>query len=209
MLRQLTRLLLVAVFFGGVGSVNAALLGTVVADGRQWQQPLNFANTTWFEITQVCTVAGYCDGSLSGIDLTGWRWAEDGDVRSLVNYLIGYELIAPSDNSSRDCYPCIESVYASDFDFFTFAPDHYAIMGRVTGGAPGPSSDIALVQYWTGAQAHRSSIILEEPFRKDRAQGYVGAWFYREVSLPSVIPLFGLALAALGVLRSRNGATHS
>lgn len=195
------RLLLVLVFVGWVGNASAALMDTVLADGKLWQQPLSFANTTWFEITEVCTVSGYCNGSLSGIDLTGWRWAEDGDIRSLVNYFAGSELLAPTDNFTRDCYSCIESIYDSEFDFFAFDTDHSALMGRLTGGAPSSNSRIALVQYWTGTEADRSNIVLEEPFSKDRVESYVGAWFYREVPAPATIPLFAIALAGLGCAR--------
>ena len=125
-------------------------------------------------------------------------------MNSLVNYFAGYELLRPQDNITRDCYSCIKSIYDSEFNFFDFDNfpidiDHWALLGRMRGGAP--TSNLVVVQYWTGAEVDRSSITVGTSFRKDRVESYVGAWFYREVPTPATIPLFAIALAGLACMR--------
>ena len=54
----------------------------VRANGKEWIQPAIFANISWESINDVCpATTGICDGSLAGINMTGWTWASARSAR--------------------------------------------------------------------------------------------------------------------------------
>jgi len=59
---------------------------SVVKDGIEWLQPLDFAGYSYDQVAEICP-NGVCSGSLpdSGIDLTGYRWASVYDLIPLFN----------------------------------------------------------------------------------------------------------------------------
>ena len=57
---------------------------SVIRDGKDWLQPVDFTNLSWDDVNAVCP-AGACAGTLNGIDVTGYFWASAGDVNALIN----------------------------------------------------------------------------------------------------------------------------
>jgi hypothetical protein len=75
----------------------------ITVNGKQWAQAGFFLNLTWDQINAVCP-AGKCkdNGSLNGIDMTGWTWASIDDVKALFNVYIGYDALGPEADSFDD-----------------------------------------------------------------------------------------------------------
>jgi hypothetical protein len=56
------------------------------ATGRTWRQVSDLKNWSWTELASVCNVStGACTGSLGSVNVAGWTWASDQDVRELWN----------------------------------------------------------------------------------------------------------------------------
>ncbi len=65
---------------------TAALAQPVIKDGKEWLQPKDFVNLTWYDVAQVCDpVTGLCDGTLGSTDVTGYTWASVDEVSGLFN----------------------------------------------------------------------------------------------------------------------------
>lgn len=58
--------------------------------GKEWLQVNRFLNTSWNQIAAICPTDGVtpCSGSIAGTDLTGWVWASQSDVRTLMSYWV-------------------------------------------------------------------------------------------------------------------------
>lgn len=63
---------------------------TVIIDGKEWLQPVDFVNYSFLEVLLLCPNR-VCSGTLPGsmIDLTGFTWASSEDVQSLFNIYQG------------------------------------------------------------------------------------------------------------------------
>lgn len=71
---------------------------TVRVNDTLWAQVSLFEGVTWHAANDVCPGPdGVCTGSLAGIDVTGWTWANGGEVASLLNDFLGTELGAAAD----------------------------------------------------------------------------------------------------------------
>lgn len=58
---------------------------SIMANGKEWAQPLTFINLSWEQIDEVCPPVhglSLCKGQLNGVDLRGWRWATSAEVKS-------------------------------------------------------------------------------------------------------------------------------
>jgi hypothetical protein len=66
----------------------------VMADGKEWAQPVLFRNLSWNQINAVC-FGGPCvaGGILNGHDMTGWTWASATELLTLFEF---YGFKAPS-----------------------------------------------------------------------------------------------------------------
>lgn len=56
---------------------------SIIANGKEWAQPLTFVNLSWEDIYEVCPPVhglNLCKGQLNGVDLRGWRWATTAEV---------------------------------------------------------------------------------------------------------------------------------
>ena len=80
------------IVFGLIAAFTAADVyadPVLLPDGNYWQQPADFLNVGWNEVEQVCPVInnGACSGFLNGIDLTGWTFASNSEVRQAIDSL--------------------------------------------------------------------------------------------------------------------------
>ena len=164
---------------------RAPILDTVFApDGREWAQPVHFGGLSWQDIEAVCPqlADGVCTGSLNGWDMTGWIWADAGDVSALFNaYGLDPSLAYPYRQSSMTCESEWLPSVRSDGWILTF---HYSnnevLMGfvREMSGSQG-------VWLYVGAL----TFVPDCPFSLDEAYflfeevyqpyQYVGGFFYR------------------------------
>lgn len=83
MVKYIGKLFVILLFTCWAGSAKAAV---VTLNGVEWQQPDSFDSSSWNDISAVCDyISGACNGSLHGIDLTGWTWASVDDLNDLFN----------------------------------------------------------------------------------------------------------------------------
>lgn len=73
--------------------VAATPLPPIQVEGNLWLQPIDFLGFTWEEVHAVCDPM--CNGSLGGVDLSGWNWANTEDLNALFNYYIGSPEMGP------------------------------------------------------------------------------------------------------------------
>lgn len=93
-------------------NVSAASLQTALSlHGLQWAQ---IADTRDFYIPDVYEVCGNtgaaCSGTVNGQDLTGWRWASQNEVNTLISDFFAIDYTAPENLALNT---------ASWFDYFT------------------------------------------------------------------------------------------
>ena len=56
--------------------------------GQEWRQLTDTVAVSWTQVAQICPTDGIspCSGRLGGIDVTGWTWANQSQVRELFGY---------------------------------------------------------------------------------------------------------------------------
>lgn len=102
-------------------------LATVVADGKEWAQPIQLGALSWDEISAACP-AGVCTGVLNGYDMTGWTWATVDDMNSLFNSYIGTPELGPGPDSTSDSTPPLEwaaQMYSEGWQNSYYDPGYY------------------------------------------------------------------------------------
>lgn len=167
---------------------------SVIRDGREWLQPVDFTGLSWNDINAVCP-GGACSGTLSGIDLTGYTWASTADVSAL---MASYGTPPPTALE-------VDSAWAPAF-LTDFTPTLVIAAGpRISG----------YVETLTGGLVDTHFLEDNNPGNNDRyeigqnalgaAQANRGGWFYRPVSGggASQIPTmgaYGLLITAIGLV---------
>jgi len=134
---------------------------SVVVDGIEWLQPVDFVNYSCPEIGMACPNR-VCSGTLPGntIDLTGYRWASSDEVYQLFNVYDGLSrailedfeyTLAEKDESGRDVnhtlYAMLSDVIYRGCEPVVIAtvydgtPDETGMEERSIGSVPNPVSD--------------------------------------------------------------------
>ena len=197
----------------GIATMLAAVLGViggaraaVVADGREWAQPADYAGLTWSSIATVCPVGGgACAGWIGSRSFDGWTWATVGEVGSLFHY---FESSFPDNGSASLSLPSPSSIETSFF--VQFVPAYDTTIQRYVGGWSATASD-ASHAYKPFVNDLKNPASLDV-YRTDAApatNAYLpldGAWLYRSpaVPVPAALTLFASALMAVGAsLRRR------
>ncbi|MDZ7782164.1 MAG: hypothetical protein U5K56_04175 [Halioglobus sp.] len=76
----------------GMGLAQSALADGVSIEGLEWRQLTDTAGAglTWQDVASVCPLDETpCQGSVRGVDFTGWTWASPERVNDLIDALIG------------------------------------------------------------------------------------------------------------------------
>ncbi len=83
-------ILFLSVFFFSC-NINAATLSTALSlNGLQWAQLSDTAYLYVPDVYDACgNSGGTCNGLVDGKDLTGWRWANQSEVNTLINDVFG------------------------------------------------------------------------------------------------------------------------
>jgi hypothetical protein len=179
---------------------------SVVRDGKEWLQPVDFDGLSWDEVNAVCPApAGACAGTLNGINVTGYTWASVDDMNVLFN---SYG-ISPPLGPGPDIYFEWPSTWAPqyfmDFEDMTTTPPTASTFGWTRSTVPDDVSRAyaASLQYSTVPEdtdaANTGSVGL-------KSVG-IGAYIWRQATSPSpsaaAIPtmsVYGLALTVLSLL---------
>jgi hypothetical protein len=215
---QILRRLAVLMLALGCGTAYAYPIDTadlVSVEGREWAQPDLFLGLPWADINVVCP-GGVCgNGTISGYDMAGWRWATVDDMNQLFNFYIGSDVLGPG----PDRY------YGANGDFTAsnaFWADGWRTTAVFFGGLTiGSVADIADLNPLAGAVAFippgYSGITGDRMFTQGLpalfSPNETGAWFYRDaapsaVPLPSSLLLLAAALSGwAGLRRIRPPAT--
>lgn len=93
----------------------------ITANGKEWAQPVLFANLSWNQINAVCPQnEGPCNANsvINGLDMTGWTWANIDTAMDLVN---SYGVTPPISLSVRNSIE-INSLWAPAFYDSGFVP---------------------------------------------------------------------------------------
>ena len=123
---MITRLIVSTLLVVGIFCTKVAFASPVTAytdsSGNSWAQLSSTLNLTWLEIAAVCPQDGSssCNGSLNGMDVTGWIWATNLQVNSLVREITGLTseldpLDFTSGISDLDRYLELDSAWAPNF----------------------------------------------------------------------------------------------
>lgn len=166
----------------------APITKTVIVNGNEWAQPIEFLALKRSEIAAVCP-AGVCSGSLNGFDMNGWTWASSDDVNALFNHYIGSDELGPGPDWAD--LPSIfwHSQFFMQFQNTSIVNSHLAIEGWLR--------ECSFIEYLAGNNGHLGSIIVYEdggnltsnpgtaptsvaPDCEGQENG-IGAWFYRPV----------------------------
>jgi hypothetical protein len=187
------------------GRAEAAPIYTDVL-GREWRQVAETVGLEWLAVSSRCPTDGItpCAGSLAGVSLDGWIWADVYQVgelfREFGDHPGGIKSVRVDNAVSRAAY-FIDNVFEKTYSDNVFRWVAGWTSTRTPGGAvwvaevidkyPGdPNSDI-----WTTADNFGPGV-----------HPNVGLWMWRDgatVEEPTPLVLLGLAFGALAVVRRR------
>lgn len=212
-MNRLAQLLVVLALSAGAGATHAL---PVTVDGRQWLQPADFTNITWYTTRDVCDpITGVCTGQLAGHDLTGYTWASVDDINGLLNYFLPGDPLGPGPSElNTPVGTFINLMLAQGFTPVIDDPTGISAFTRTVYSTVDQcdlsecTAYVGWVQLSPGQQEQASSLV-----RATKAIQYGvigGGWFFKEleeppgpVPVPPTLLLIGLALAVLGYSRHK------
>ena len=198
--RKLGLIVLFAVF-----SSNS-IAGVIIGD-NEWLQPADFLGLTYNQIGAVCDTnpmgvgSGNCSGILSTgsgpIDLTGFIWASDEQVRGLFETFVG----APVPDSFSE----VDSTWAPALLSLFNPTSISSLVGPSLAGLTRSNMGGAVVRQLFDDEAGDLDQIRSFQAGVDFVQPTIGAWFFRPVptSVPAPAPVLLLGLGLLGLIARR------
>ena len=186
--------------------VSANTVAGTVIDGKEWRLLTDTTGVSYSQLDWIYdTTTGQLDtvtSTIGSIDFSGWTWASGSEVRSMLYLLTGASLTAGIDSadvtqSSIDAYfSSFGITHTEPGDFYFGAGivrDETELANQSVTGIYGydnfdPKS-IDFVAIYSGYSSLENS--------SDR-----GVYLYKSdvVPLPPALPLFGSALAGLGLI---------
>jgi hypothetical protein len=202
------------IFVGGAGSARA-YHAPVSVNGLAWLQPIDFINSSWNEIADVCDpITGLCTGSLGGNMLNGWTWASVEDLNALFNSFIGRDELGPS---SPDSYfevgstwaPSFLGVFECTYCEIDGSESSFGVYGTIRDSFDAGRGYSAVMTDNSNASASAGDFTSTSGiYFKNGSVDTRGAWFFQEasspptdVSSPTTVPLLALGLLSLSLLR--------
>jgi hypothetical protein len=192
----------------------------VTVGDREWAQPDLFLDLSWNDIDAVCP-GGICNGSLNGLDLNGWTWAEDDDTTELARVYLAAAGIDTSGLTLPDYGDSPGSTWAQAFedDFRATSDPNPGYHDYFSGGHLINKVGSPIIVFGYAMNAVVCSSCLHPIWRGELEDNYTiqfftqpdsrvegfGAWFYRDSSNQVPVPATPVLMitALLLLLRKR------
>ena len=209
---------LVLVLLVASANVSAFPMDPVRVGEHDWLQPVEFTGLNWSEIDSACPASsgGVCNGSLNGIDVSGWTWADSEGVIGLFNHFLAEFIPSAPPPALTGIYDSLwfggdttAMQLAQLFVYFT-PTETRPIWGPYGGAVAGRTRDLWSgsgitnpTGYWRASSCLSTNTCRSyiTPSLRASLQGYSGwgAWLYRtaEIPTPTTLVLFMLALTSL------------
>ncbi len=193
----------------------------VILDNREWRQVADTTNITWNQMATACDiVTGACSGSVAGVDVTGWIWADDTAMASLFEVVTGaptgtfdVEQFNYSERSVTWADDFIDTDGAgSDIGLFDATWQYTVNQARdftvfgLTRNLVNGSADRSYIRFAEDSiRGDVNAAIIGNPVGLDIARGHTGHWLYKEASVPApaTFVLLSIAIAGLGYRTQR------
>jgi MYXO-CTERM domain-containing protein len=188
-----------------VGVACAAPTQIVQVADREWYQPKLFTQLSWNEIDAVCpaSTGGLCGaGSLNGVSVQGWTWANTADANQLVYALTGLSAFnQPSpasafvDNSTWAPY-IMNEVFGPTATAF----GNRSVIGWLRTANDVNARDLIFAERSNGINGPASDFVSTVGvFSRTTSEFFRGAFLYRETRVNTVPEAPSLALAGLAL----------
>jgi hypothetical protein len=158
---------------------NPDWAGSVVVEGKEWLQPREFTNISWFQVSAVCP-AGSCAGALPGssVDLTGFKWASVNDVNALFNHYIGTPVLGPGPGEFADSGSSWAPAFQNEFSLTWLDAGVVSVSGMTRDSlTAGEASTGELQRAFFSSGSDTASTLRAWP--KDKGSYNHGHWFWR------------------------------
>lgn len=200
------------IFFVCCFAFMPSVTSAVVIDSRNWMQVTDTTNLSYNQLSNVCSVStGICNGSINGIDLNGWTWADNSAVRDMFLSVTG----APSNTfadaaaSYRDTgaewaneFIDIDSggVDSGLFDVTLVSGQNYFVFG-LTRSLINGEVDRSYITYTNNLSNPDYNVaIVGNNVALDAARSHTGHWLYQEITVSAPVSTLGLLLVSLVVM---------
>lgn len=192
--------------------VLSPITSAVVIDSRSWMQVTETTNLSYNQMSTVCSTSnGVCNGSVNGIDLTGWIWADNTAVRSMFLSVTG----APAntfDNAAAS-YRETGAVWASEFididsvgadtglfDVTLVSGQNYFVFG-LTRSLINGEADRSYITYTNNLSNPDYNVaIVGNNVALDAARSHTGHWLYQEIAVSAPLSTLGMLFTSLVIM---------
>ncbi|MFT5709322.1 MAG: hypothetical protein ACI8QT_000008 [Halioglobus sp.] len=178
---------------------------SVVRDGKEWLQPVDFTNLSWDDVNAVCP-AGVCAGTLNGVDVTGYNWASVDESSELFNsYGVTPPLPVPSTYSSvTEADSTWAPAFVVDFSPTVDVGTQQQVRGWTSSELNPTTGRYTLIADVLAVLGNDSA---STPNTQPKGNGFasIGVWMWRTEPVPPTaeavptLSAYGLVLTVLGL----------
>ena len=164
----------------------------IIIDGKDWREVVDTINLGWQDLETVCDVdTGVCEGSIDGVDFTGWTWASIEDVGSMFDSLIPEafgsftELRDHWERNSLWAPALIDNDRDGPNEGFFRGTSTYPTYSRIMGRTRSTQPDLSANMYYTIITDHFPGATTADFITTDKVtsgrEGHwsMGHWMYR------------------------------